>query len=188
MADREEQGSEADVARPEGRYQDRELFPEETSERTRRDVLTAGAAIGGALIAGAGALHHGVQYVVPHRNVRVREVFVAHADQVPEGGTLEVTLPTGARVQIKNVGGEFAGFSDVCPHLGCKVTWTKAKPGETDPEKSKGYFRCPCHEGLFRADGSAFLGPPAEAKQVLERVPLKQVGNTLYLRYEEELS
>ncbi len=188
MGEREELGGEDEAARPEGRYADRDLFPGEESEQTRRDLLTAGFAVGGALLAGGAALHHGVEYIIPQRNVRVREVFVAHADAVPEGGTLEVTLPTGSRVQIKNVDGAFAGFSDVCPHLGCRVSWQQPRATDTDAERKNGYFRCPCHEGLFRADGTAFAGPPKDAGQVLKRVPLTQVGNTLYLRYEEELS
>jgi len=58
---------------------------------------------------------------------------------------------------------EFHAFSSTCPHLGCKVRWE---------EKENRYF-CPCHRGVFNADGVAVEGPPADGGQNLASVPLR---------------
>ena len=49
-----------------------------------------------------------------------------------------------------------------CPHLGCRVHW----------EAQNDRFFCPCHNGVFNADGLATAGPPAQAKQSLGTVPV----------------
>jgi len=41
-------------------------------------------------------------------------------------------------------------MSATCTHLGCQVQWI-AK------EKK---FRCPCHGGVYGADGTVLAGPP----------------------------
>lgn len=41
-------------------------------------------------------------------------------------------------------------FSDICTHLGCKVTWH-------DEQK---HYISPCHDGHFDADGNVVSGPP----------------------------
>lgn len=41
-------------------------------------------------------------------------------------------------------------LSAVCPHLGCVVAWNE----------SKSQFICPCHVGVFGADGTLVSGPP----------------------------
>jgi menaquinol-cytochrome c reductase iron-sulfur subunit len=45
---------------------------------------------------------------------------------------------------------EFTAFSINCTHLGCPVNWR--------PEA--GLFLCPCHGGVYYADGSVAGGPP----------------------------
>lgn len=46
--------------------------------------------------------------------------------------------------------GGFVAFSVNCAHLGCPVRWlAKAK-----------LFMCPCHGGVYYADGSVAAGPP----------------------------
>ncbi len=44
----------------------------------------------------------------------------------------------------------FQVFSVHCTHLGCPVNWRAAA----------GLFECPCHGGVFYADGSVAGGPP----------------------------
>jgi len=154
---------------------------------SRRTVLTgmaAGAVVG---VAGVDALAKVVQYIVPESEIRERETFLAYTDDIPPGGTLEVVLPDKRRVQVRKMGDTYAGFSNVCPHLGCRVAWTQPAEGETDPRKKHGYFRCPCHEGYFAPDGVAFSGPPADAKQSLTRVELEQRGKALYVKWQEAL-
>jgi menaquinol-cytochrome c reductase iron-sulfur subunit len=45
---------------------------------------------------------------------------------------------------------EFVVFAVNCTHLGCPVNW--------QPEA--GLFLCPCHGGVYYADGSVAGGPP----------------------------
>jgi len=45
---------------------------------------------------------------------------------------------------------QFIAFSVVCTHLGCPVRWL---PGAN-------LFMCPCHGGVYYADGTVASGPP----------------------------
>lgn len=45
---------------------------------------------------------------------------------------------------------QFTAFSVHCTHLGCPVRWM---PGAN-------LFMCPCHGGVYYADGSVAAGPP----------------------------
>jgi Rieske Fe-S protein len=65
--------------------------------------------------------------------------------------------------------GEFKAFSAICTHLGCIVKW--------DPETRK--ILCPCHAGVFGADGKVVGGPPS--RPLPEYEVLKQ-GNELKVR------
>jgi Rieske Fe-S protein len=49
-------------------------------------------------------------------------------------------------------------LSSICPHLGCPVNW---HPDETR-------FFCPCHGGIFDADGRQTGGPPPRSMDPLE--------------------
>lgn len=46
--------------------------------------------------------------------------------------------------------GEIRVMSSVCTHLGCTVRWE---------EQSK-HFICPCHGGIYDAEGEVVSGPP----------------------------
>jgi len=48
---------------------------------------------------------------------------------------------------------DFTAFSVNCTHLGCPVNWR--------PDAS--LFLCPCHGGVYYADGSVAGGPPPRA-------------------------
>jgi len=50
-----------------------------------------------------------------------------------------------------------AVLSPICPHLGCPVNW--------HPEQSE--FRCPCHGGIFNANGQVVAGPPPRSMDEL---------------------
>lgn len=47
---------------------------------------------------------------------------------------------------------EFVAFSRICSHLGCVVSWD---------EKTK-QFHCPCHGGVYDAEGNVVSGPPPD--------------------------
>jgi len=46
--------------------------------------------------------------------------------------------------------GSFSAFSVNCTHLGCPVRWIEGG----------GLFMCPCHGGVYYADGKVAAGPP----------------------------
>jgi len=63
-----------------------------------------------------------------------------------------VTAKTGA--WLRRVSDEeFIAFAINCTHLGCPVRW------EDGPK----LFMCPCHGGVYHADGSVAAGPPPES-------------------------
>ncbi|MGH9454424.1 MAG: ubiquinol-cytochrome c reductase iron-sulfur subunit [Terriglobia bacterium] len=50
---------------------------------------------------------------------------------------------------------QFIAFSIVCTHLGCPVRWLP----------SADLFMCPCHGGVFYANGTVACGPPPRPLQ-----------------------
>lgn len=62
----------------------------------------------------------------------------------------------------------FQVFSIHCTHLGCPVNW---RPGA-------GLFECPCHGGVFYADGSVAGGPP---RRPLFQLRWRVVGTRLQI-------
>lgn len=48
---------------------------------------------------------------------------------------------------------DFAAFGLNCTHLGCPVNW----------REGAGLFLCPCHGGVYYADGTVAGGPPPRA-------------------------
>ena len=63
-------------------------------------------------------------------------------------GYFRESLP--ARIFLTRTGGAPAVFSATCTHLGCAVSW----------DAGSRTFRCPCHGGVYRGDGSVVAGPP----------------------------
>jgi menaquinol-cytochrome c reductase iron-sulfur subunit len=64
---------------------------------------------------------------------------------------------------------EFVAFSVNCAHLGCPVRWV---PGAN-------LFMCPCHGGVYYADGSVAAGPPPHG---LWRYPARVSGAEVQIR------
>lgn len=56
-----------------------------------------------------------------------------------------------------------AAVSTTCTHLGCGVAWNAERKA----------FLCPCHGGVYGADGRVLAGPPPRP---LARVPLAVAG------------
>lgn len=56
-----------------------------------------------------------------------------------------------------------------CTHLGCAVDWSS-----TD-----GHFTCPCHGGVFDAEGKVVSGPPPKPLQTLAA---KIENNTIFVK------
>lgn len=49
-------------------------------------------------------------------------------------------------------------MSATCTHLGCQVRW----------EAKEKKFRCPCHGGVYAADGTVLEGPPPRPLQTID--------------------
>jgi cytochrome b6-f complex iron-sulfur subunit len=125
---------------------------------TRRQFLlialgsTAAAAIGGVL-------HVVYHYLAPNRgSIRQPPFTLAEADLKP-GESKTFSLGGEAGVIIRTISGEVAAFSAVCTHLGCIVQW----------QKEDQQFHCPCHGGIFAANGEVLKGPPPRP---LNRLPI----------------
>jgi len=83
-------------------------------------------------------------------------------------------LTTNARslVYIKRVKkDELIAISAACSHLGCIVTWD-------EDQKS---FKCPCHNGIYDAEGKVVSGPPPAP---LKRHKIKIEDGTILLSTE----
>jgi Rieske Fe-S protein len=71
---------------------------------------------------------------------------------------------------VRRIAGEkFQVFAINCAHLGCPVRWF--------PES--GLFMCPCHGGVYYADGSRASGPPPRG---LYEYAFKVEGGQLWVR------
>ncbi len=138
-----------------------------------------------AALAGAYGLFAGiaVRFIFPAREApRLGRIFLGFTKDVGPGASRAVTMPSGDQLLISNTGrlnadtgNTFVAFSNSCPHLGCKVHW------EAQQER----FFCPCHQGVFDADGIARSGPPADSGSNLRPYRIEVVGASIYALVEE---
>jgi menaquinol-cytochrome c reductase iron-sulfur subunit len=106
------------------------------------------------------------------RNSPRRWRAVGSVEQFPVGSTVLVSFQDAGIEAWAGVTGrtgawlrrvsenEFVAFAINCTHLGCPVRW------EDGPK----LFMCPCHGGVYHADGSVAAGPPPEP---LHRYPVR---------------
>jgi menaquinol-cytochrome c reductase iron-sulfur subunit len=73
-------------------------------------------------------------------------------------------------VYVRLVGESVIAFSDVCPHLGCKVELRGAE------------YHCPCHQASFTADGTPKNGIPPRG---LDTLVTKVVEGQVWVKYEQ---
>ena len=73
-------------------------------------------------------------------------VTFINADPEPYAG---MTAKSAAWLR-RNNDTDFIAFAANCTHLGCPVRW----------EKDAHLFMCPCHGGVYYADGTVAAGPP----------------------------
>jgi len=59
---------------------------------------------------------------------------------------------------VKVDGENVSAFSATCSHLGCNVNY----------DESTGGFKCPCHTGIYDANGKNIGGPPPKPLKKLE--------------------
>lgn len=84
------------------------------------------------------------------------EVSFEDASPLPWAG---VAAKTAAWLR-RNSETEFIAFSVNCTHLGCPVSWLQGAE----------LFMCPCHGGVYNAQGQQVAGPPP---QPLKRYPVR---------------
>jgi len=70
------------------------------------------------------------------------------ARKIKDGWT--ETSQTGVAFAVTHDGQNVKVYSDVCTHLGCRVTW----------HEDRQMYISPCHNGLFSIDGEVLGGPP----------------------------
>ena len=148
-----------------------------TSDGNRRGWLAG--AVAGALMASFGTLtSFALAFLFPSRKRQSpQRIFLGFASTFSEGESRVFELPSGDRLVVTSADRagqgavpEFRGYSDRCPHLGCRVHHVAS---------ARHYF-CPCHDGIFDEDGIATSGPPAQAGQRLTPYRVEVDGNSLY--------
>jgi menaquinol-cytochrome c reductase iron-sulfur subunit len=92
-------------------------------------------------------------------------VSLVDASPLPWAG---VTARSAAWLR-RNGEKEFVAFSVNCAHLGCPVRWM--------PDAR--LFMCPCHGGVYYADGSVAAGPPPHG---LTQYPARVEGDEVQVR------
>ncbi len=132
----------------------------------------------GGLLAAYGTLAgYMARFLYPARPQPRGWMFVTEIERLGPGDSMAYQTPSGAKVNVAHLGqgseaADFIALSSVCPHLGCQVHW----------EGFRDRFFCPCHNGIFDAQGVGISGPPAEAHQSLPRYPLRVEGNLLFVQ------
>jgi Rieske Fe-S protein len=148
-----------------------------TLERRSFLSLLGSVAMASGLVAAYGTLAAIMaRFLFPASTKPTGWMFVTTTARLAPGGSLVYRTPAGATVNIARQGRgatveDFVALSSTCPHLGCQVHW--------EPQNDR--FFCPCHNGVFDAQGNAVSGPPAEAGQSLPRYPLHVAGPLLYI-------
>ncbi len=71
-------------------------------------------------------------------------------------------------LELVEENGTIRARSLLCTHQGCQVKW----------DASAQRYLCPCHEGVFDADGKPLLGPP---QTPLREYPVYQEGEFVYV-------
>lgn len=69
----------------------------------------------------------------------------------------------------RNSKDEFTAFSVHCTHMGCPIRWLP----------DAGLFMCPCHGGVYYADGTVAAGPPPKP---LVRYPVEVVNGDVKIK------
>lgn len=73
---------------------------------------------------------------------------------------------------LRSSDGTVEVFSDVCPHLSCRVNWS-------DENQE---FACPCHAAYFDKNGEVKAGPPPRP---LDRFEIMLEGDQLFIHLRE---
>ncbi len=171
------------------------IAPEHPAPPARRGVLAGLAAVvTGALIT-LTPLSAGLMFALdPIRRRRPRfqgadkdgYLPVVNLDQLPTDGTpVRFTIRADLKdawnlfkdrtigtVYLRNVENNVIAFTDVCPHLGCKINY----------QSSSHHFFCPCHASTFDLDGTKVnVIPPRN----MDSLPTKVENGRVWVKYQD---
>jgi cytochrome b6-f complex iron-sulfur subunit len=126
---------------------------------------------GSLLVSLIGVLGTVIAYLFPPErrvfNPARRRMRVARTDEIPLGKGKQV-LFDGEPVWVLHLKGGWSAFSAICTHQGCIVHW----------DEKRRTLTCPCHAGVFDANGNVLSGPPPRP---LKRFRVALVRDELYL-------
>jgi cytochrome b6-f complex iron-sulfur subunit len=108
--------------------------------------------------AGGAALAMGLSACSPSPSPDARKVRIPISD-LPVGVRVRV-VHGGHPVEVLRTAEGVTARSLLCTHMGCEVRWNQGM--ET--------YNCPCHGGVYGADGVVVAGPPSHA---LRSVPAR---------------
>ena len=140
-----------------------QVGPPTLTRRGFLEWLIVGAGTLGGLLGLAGIL----AYLQPGVEGTWGAVEVAGVDEIPPGQAVAVPF-RGSTALVVHLDAGFVAFTALCTHAGCLVQW--------DPDK--GQILCPCHLGVFDAQGNVVSGLPPRP---LPRLRVEQVGDRLLL-------
>ena len=147
-------------------------LPQELNLERRSAIITLSMIAGLAVSYGTATIY-GLRYLFGRQSPpRKVQVLVASVSDVPEGGSIVREDLAGQKFLLVKASGDIRAFSTSCTHLGCQVHW---KPGDKT-------FFCPCHDGVFDADGNPVSGPPPTP---LAQTPVKIRGSSIFVTMRE---
>ncbi|MCL4489849.1 MAG: Rieske (2Fe-2S) protein [Chloroflexi bacterium] len=141
---------------------------EKQSQMSRRDFLASAAVVTSVSAAAAVAASFGWRFLYPaEAQAPMAQVLATSITKLPPGTRKTMEL-AGNEVVLINMDGKVRALSTVCTHLGCRAAWQDARQ----------QFVCPCHIGIYDADGKVVAGPPPRA---LDEFPVEVKGNNIYV-------
>ncbi|MBI2933604.1 MAG: ubiquinol-cytochrome c reductase iron-sulfur subunit [Planctomycetes bacterium] len=136
------------------------------NETTRRRFLGAACAASGCAACSFGVVPV-VTYLVPPPASTAPIVVRLPVRDVPEGQAKIVRMGPKQILVVRH-DGQWTAVDSKCTDLGCTVVW--------DPQAK--LIRCPCHNGVFDADGRRVSGPPPTD---LHKVQIRVEGDRIVL-------
>jgi cytochrome b6-f complex iron-sulfur subunit len=122
----------------------------------RRELLLA--------LAGGGALTAALAGCSGKPAIKPTQALVP-LSEIPKTGRHKV-LVAGKPVELQRTAQGVVARSLLCSHFGCVVAWHEEKQA----------YLCPCHDGVYDADGAVVAGPPPKG---LASVPVAVSGSDL---------
>jgi cytochrome b6-f complex iron-sulfur subunit len=125
----------------------------------RAALRVLGGAGGAALAMGLGACSLSPSSDAPKVRIPISDLPVGVRVRVVYGGHPVEVLRTAEGVTARSL---------LCTHMGCEVRWNQGLRT----------YNCPCHGGVYGADGVVVAGPPGHA---LRSVPVRIEGDAVVL-------